>query len=171
MHFLPKGFADMSIRSTSRVARAAVTLLALVSLSFAAPAALARGSFGISIAVPGIGISYSDHGRHGSWNGYVSGGYSSYGGYGYGGSPYYSSYNDPYYQPYYRSSHRGYYGGRSHYRPSRVVYYDHHDRGYRGDRGRYDDRGRRGDRGHSRNHRSNDSARDGRRGGYYDRGR
>ena len=93
----------MSIRSTPRLARVALALLALVALSFAAPAAFARSSFGISVSVPGLGISYSEHGRHSSWNGYVSGGYSSYGGDGYGHAPVYSpSYYDPYYQPYYR---------------------------------------------------------------------
>lgn len=163
----------MSIRTTSRITRVALAMLALVTLSFTAPAAFARGSFGISVSVPGIAIGYSDYGRHGRWNGYASGGYSSYGGY-YGGSPYYSSYNDPYYQSYYRPAYRnyyggGYYGGRNSYRPSRVVYYDRG--GYRDHRGgRYDNdhgrsyRGSHGDRGR------HDRRRDDRRGGYYDRG-
>ena len=160
----------MSIRSTPRLARVALALIALVALSFTAPAAFARSSFGISVSVPGLGISYSEHGRHSSWNGYVSGGYSSYGGYGYGYAPqYYPSYYQPYYQPYYRPVYRNYYGGgyygRPNYRPATVVY---HDRGsYRGrshrgghDRGRYDDSDR------YRGPRSGYSDR----GGYYDRG-
>lgn len=133
----------MSFRSVHRLPRTVLALLALVTIALAAPAAFARGHVSIGISVPGLGISYSDHGRYGhGWNGYVSS-YPSYGGY-YGG--YYGYVPRPvYYAPYYRDSY---------YRPSRVVYYD---RGY--DRRHYDRHDRRDDRrGYAR-------------GGYYDRGR
>ena len=156
--------------------RAALALLVLVAMLTAAPAVVARSSFGISIALPGIGIGYSDHGyRHGSWGGYTSARYSTYGGY-YGGSPYYSSFNDPYYQPYYRPSYGSYYSGRHYNRPSRVVYYDRHDRGYRGHRSGYDDhrydrRYRDDGNSHQREGRQRANARYERRSSYYDRGR
>jgi hypothetical protein len=106
-------------------------LLVAASLALA-PAAFARSHWnvGVNIGLPGIGIGFSDYGRHGrGWGGnYYGGGYYGYGGGYYGGyvaAPVY--YSPAYYAPaYYGPS---YYGGSVYYsdRPSH-RYYDRHDR-------------------------------------------
>lgn len=130
-------------------------LLALIVL-IASPMAMARGHVSVGISVPGIGISYSDYGRHGhGWGGHLGGYWPSHGYYGYAPRPVYYDY-----RPYHRERYRAPY-----YAPQ-VVYYDRG--GYR-DRPRYrDDRYRDGhyDRRHDR--RDDYRHRD-RRGGYYDR--
>lgn len=155
----------MSTRFLSRLRGSALAVLALVTLVLASPSAFARGHISVGISLPGIGIGYSDHGRHGSsWGGYASSYYPSYGGYyggGYGGYGY--APRPVYYAPSYRyvPSYRDSYYGR----PSRVVYYDRHDR--RDDR-RYDRRDRRDDDRYDRHDRRNDRQSYSR-GGYYDR--
>ncbi|MEO7430954.1 MAG: hypothetical protein ABIR62_02795 [Dokdonella sp.] len=115
----------------------------LVAASFAlAPAAFARSHWnvGVSIGLPGIGIGYSDYGRHGrGWGGNYYGGASyGYGGGYYGGvyapAPVYYSpsyYAPAYYAPAYYNG-GGYYGGTSvRYsdRPSHRYYDRHESRG------------------------------------------
>jgi hypothetical protein len=122
-----------------------LTMLGLLAAAFfAAPSAMARSSWSVSIGGPGFGIGYSDYGHRHGWGGNYGYAYGGYG-YGYPGGYYPAYYAAPvyYYGGYYPSYYPGYSTVVYYDRPVRRGYYRNSYRGYRHHDGYRNDYGHR----------------------------
>lgn len=96
---------------TTRFPKILLAIAVVAAAAVAAPSAVARSHWGVSISVPGLSVGYADGWRGG--RGYVSAWGPSY---GWGG------YYAPYYAPAYRPYYPAYYGPVGDYAPAYPAY-------------------------------------------------